>query len=62
MSKMTRWIVALLLLTAGLQLLTFVSALQNAVVVFWGLSFACLICALVLALRRQRTEHGKGRG
>lgn len=57
LSKKTRWIIALLLLSLASRALTFAPQLDNASTVAWGLSFAFLIGALVLAIMRLRDQR-----
>lgn len=57
LSKKTRWIIALLLLSLASRVLTFAPQLDNASTVAWGLSFAFLIAALVLAVMRLRDQR-----
>lgn len=58
-SLTTRWIVGLLMLVVACQALAFAPVLRNAAVVFWGLSLAFTVGALVLAVTRLRTERTK---
>lgn len=58
-SLRTRWIIALLLLVVACQALAFAPVLRNAAIVFWGLSLALIIVALVLAVTRLRSERAK---
>lgn len=57
LSMRTRWILAFLLLAIAAQALVFAPQLHNMAVLFWGLSFAFLICALVVAVRRRRESR-----
>ena len=55
-STKTRWIIALIILAVAVRGLTFVPQLDYAAVISWGLSLACLIAALVLAVLRSREQ------
>lgn len=60
-SPKARWIVALLFLAIASQALVFAPSLHSVAAVFWGLSFAFLIGALVIAVMRFRDDRMKQR-
>jgi protein-S-isoprenylcysteine O-methyltransferase Ste14 len=53
-TRLTKWILALLFLASVCQLLAPVPVAPYSAIVFWGLSLAFLVTALVLAVRRRR--------
>ena len=58
-SRLTNWILALLMMAIACQALVFASGLRNFAALLWGLSLAFLIAALVLAVRQERgASHG----
>lgn len=60
-SLKTRWIVALLMLSVCSQALVLAPVLHDLSAVIWGLSFALLISALVLAVMRHGSERANKR-
>ncbi|GAA1853618.1 hypothetical protein [Brevibacterium marinum] len=54
-----RWIIALLFLAIASQALAFAPGLHDLTAVFWGLSFAFMVGALVVAVIRFREERTK---
>jgi hypothetical protein len=53
-TRLTKWILALLFLASVCQVLAPVPVAPYSALVFWGLSLAFLVTALVLAVRRRR--------
>ena len=53
-TRLTKWILALLFLASVCQVLAPVPVAPYSAIVFWGLSLAFLVTALVLAVRRRR--------
>lgn len=58
-SPKTRWILALLLLTVASQLLALAPGVHIPAVILWGVSCACLMGALIIAVLRRREERTK---
>lgn len=58
-SPKTKWVLALLLLAVATQLLALAPGVHIAAVILWGVSFAGLIGALVIAVPRAREERTK---
>ncbi len=58
-SRLTKWILALLMVAVACQALVFASGLHDFAALLWGLSLAFLIAALVLAVKQERgASHG----
>jgi len=53
-TRLTKWILTLLFLASVCQVLAPVPVAPYSAIVFWGLSLAFLVTALVLAVRRRR--------
>jgi flagellar biosynthesis component FlhA len=53
-TRLTKWILALLFLASVCQVLAPVPVAPYSPIVFWALSLAFLVTALVLAVRRRR--------
>ena len=53
-TRLTKWILALLFLAIVCQVPAPVPVAPYSALVFWGLSLAFLVTALVLAVRRRR--------